>query len=167
MGRLPEILLADASVVIDYVETERDILRLTSRLFAKLLIVRPVLEQVPRLTERSCGSLGIEIVDAEPETMVIASTYSTVLGFQDSLCLLLCAEQRWTCVTNDGALARSCTAADVQIRRGFNLMLELVRHGSLPAAKAIAVARAIQAGNSRIALSVLVEFEHLIDALVA
>jgi hypothetical protein len=165
VGQLPEILLADASVLIDYVETDRGVLRLTSRLFARLLVARPVLEQVPRLGERACGGLGIEVVDADPEMLVAASTYSAALGFEDSLCLLLCAKSGWTCVTNDGALARSCESANVQVRRGFNLLLELVAHGQLAPANAVAVASAVQAANPRLALSVLAEFEQLVAAL--
>jgi hypothetical protein len=166
VGQLPEILLADASVLIDYVETDKGVLRLTSRLFARLLVARPVLEQVPRLSERACRGLGIEIVEAEADLLVAASTYSAALGFEDSLCLLLCANFGWTCVTNDGALARSCDLAGVQVRRGFNLLLELVAHGQLKPSNAILIARAMQAANSRITFSVLSEFECLVGALV-
>ncbi len=164
MGRLPEILLADANVLIDYVETEIEILRLVAGLFAKLIVPRPVLEQVPRLSIRTCRSVGIQIVDAETEILLDAAKRSPALGFEDSLCLVLCEQNQWTCVTNDAALARSCRQANVSVRRGLNLMVELVVHRRLPATRALAVARAIHNTNPFITVPILEEFERLIHS---
>lgn len=167
MGLSAEILLADASVLIDYVETDVEVLCLASRLFAKLLVPRPVLEQVPRLTYRACRTLGIVVVDAETEILVDAATRSQSLGFEDSLCLVLCEQSQWTCVTNDAALARVCARSNVAVRRGLNLMVELVAHQRLTTARAVTIAHAIQASNHFVTAAIVAEFERLVYSAAA
>ncbi len=162
MARLPEILLADANVLIDYVETDVEILQFAAGLFMRLTVPRPVLKQVPRLTPAACRKIGVVVIDAETEMLLEAAIRSPALGFQDSLCLILCERNKWTCVTNDVALARVCRQAEVPVRRGLNLMVELVAHSKLPTSRALAVARAIQSTNPFITETVVKEFERLI-----
>ena len=67
MPRGPEVLLADASVLIDYVDTDVEILGLVATHFATVLIPRPILDQVPRLNARQCRGLGISVIEPETE----------------------------------------------------------------------------------------------------
>lgn len=159
----PEVLLADASVLIDYVETDVEILALVAANFATVLIPRPILDQVPRLNARQCRQLGVSVIEPETEILVQAGERSAALGFRDTLCLVLCEANRWTCVTNDAALLKACLRSKVSVRRGLNLMVELVVRGNLERERALSVARAIRAVNPFITEAILADFEALLS----
>jgi len=91
--------------------------------------------------------LGIEVLEAETEQMLLAAQLPTSVSFNDRLCLVVCREGGWTCVTNDRALQRLCAQHGVATRFGLSLMLDLVAAGALPRARALAIARAIRASN--------------------
>lgn len=61
------------------------------------------------------------------------------------------------CITNDGALRKSCKKEGVEVRWGLELMVELVGLGKLDGAEAESVAREIQAVNPT----------HISDVLIA
>jgi rRNA-processing protein FCF1 len=155
----PEVLLADANVLIDYVDTEIEILALAAIHLGTLIVPRPVLDQVPRLSLRDCSRLRISVLEPETEIQVKAGERSAALGFRDTLCLVLCETNGWTCVTNDAALLKACRRSGVQVRRGLNLMIELADRGYLDIDRALSVARAIGALNSFITDTILQEFE--------
>ncbi len=163
MPRGPEVLLADASVLIDYVDTDVEILGLVATHFATVLIPRPILDQVPRLNARQCRGLGISVIEPETEILVQAGERSAALGFRDTLCLVLCEANRWTCVTNDGALLKACLRSKVFVRRGLNLMVELVAIGHLERERAVSVGRAIRGVNPFITEAILADFEALVS----
>ena len=71
----------------------------------------------------------------------------TSVSFNDHLCLVVCREEGWTCVTNDGALRRLCERHGVETRFGLGLMVDLVAAGALTRRRAMAVARRMQASN--------------------
>ena len=94
-----------------------------------------------------CARLGIEIVSAETERMLQATEVESRVSFNDRLCLVVCHEEGWTCVTNDGALRRLCKRYGVETRFGLGLMVDLVTARALTRRRAVAVARRIQASN--------------------
>lgn len=69
------------------------------------------------------------------------------LSIPDTICLLVADRRQWTCVTNEKALRKRCEERGVHVRRGLNLMIELVREGHLGPGRAEKVARAIQKSN--------------------
>ena len=56
------VLLADADVLIDYRESEFDILELIVRHIGKVAVLAPVLDEVTGITRVQCKQLGIEVV---------------------------------------------------------------------------------------------------------
>ncbi len=141
------VLLADADVLIDHRESELAILELVVQHLGRVAVLASVLDEVRGVTVAQCARLGIEVVDVETERMVQASEVESSVSFNDRLCLVVCREESWTCVTNDGALRRLCERHGVETRFGLGLMVDLVAAGVLTQRRAASVARQIQASN--------------------
>ena len=141
------VLLADADVLIDYRDSELEILALVVEHVGRVAVLAPVLGEVRGVTAAQCVRLGIEVVEAETERMLQAADVESSVSFNDRLCLVVCREESWTCVTNDGALRRLCERHGVETKFGLGLMVDLVAAGSLTQRHAMAIARQIQASN--------------------
>ena len=141
------VLLADADVLIDYLQSEFAVLSLVVEHVGHVVVLEQVLDEVRGLTAAQCSRSGIEIVAAETERMFQAAAVESNVSFNDRLCLVMCREERWTCVTNDGALRRLCLVHGVETRYGLGLMVDLVAAGVLTRRHAVSIARQIQASN--------------------
>lgn len=163
----PTVLLADADVLIDYRESDLDVLKEVGRRIGRLAVLSEVLDEVNDLTRRRCASLEIEVVDVEMPILDAAAKMKKGISFNDRLCFLVCLERGWTCVTNDRALRRLCRRRDVKVRYGLGLMVDLVRLGVIGRRRATAIARQMQKANpAHINERVLERFERaLADAV--
>lgn len=160
MARPADILLADANVLIDYHDSCLSILRLVSLQIAPVRALRQVLSQIGDPRDHDYAALGIEIVEVETSTLVEASHLSPTIGFEEALCFLVCRELGWSCVTNDHALRAFCGSAGIRVVRGLDLLIDLVRIGSLAPERASAIAHAMQAKNpAQISSHVLQDFK--------
>ena len=147
MPRARTVLLADADVLIDYRESELEILELVVEHVGRVVVLAPVLGEVRGVTKTRCASLGVKVVEVETERLLQAARVESSVSFNDRLCLVACREEGWTCVTNDGALRRLCLRHGVETRFGLGLMVDLVAEGALTRRRAMAVARQIHAAN--------------------
>ena len=142
----PTVLLADADVLIDYCESELEVLKDVGRRIGRLAVLSEVLDEVRNLT-RKCANLGIEVIDVEMPTLNAAAEMKTGMSFNDRLCFLVCLERRWTCVTNDRALRHLCRRRDVKVRYGVGLMVDSVKLGTIDRRRANAIARRMHKAN--------------------
>lgn len=147
MPATPTVLLADADVFIDYRDSELRILNLVTRHVGRLAVIPSVLDEVRGVTATECARLVIEIIEVETSQMLQAASIRSGVSFNDRLCLIVCQEEGWTCVTNDGALRRLCKRHGVNTRYGLGLMVDLVIDGVLTRRRAMAVARRMQVSN--------------------
>lgn len=147
MAMVQTVLLADADVLIDYRESELDILKLVVQHIGRVVVLAPVLDEVQGVTPTQCRQLGIEVVEIMTEQLLQASEGESRVSFNDYLCLIACRDEGWTCVTNDGALRRLCQRHGVATRFGLGLMVDLVAVGVLTRRRALAIARQIQTSN--------------------
>lgn len=143
----PTALLADADVLIDYRQSDFSVLALVVRHVGRVVVLAPVLDEVREVTATACAEIGIEIVEVETERMLQAAEIESQVSFNDRLCLVMCRENEWTCVTNDGALRRLCERHGVETRFGLGLLVDLVAAGALTRARAEDIARRIHATN--------------------
>ena len=141
------VLLADADVLIDYLKSEFAILSLVAEYVGRVVVLEQVLGEVRGLTAGECERAGIDIIVAETERMLQAAAVESNVSFSDRLCLVTCRKERWTCVTNDGALRRLCQRHGVENRYGLSLMVDLVAARVLTRQRAVLIARQIQASN--------------------
>ena len=140
-------LLADADVLIDYLKSEFAILSLVAEYVGRVVVLEQVLGEVRGLTAAECERAGIDVIVAETERMLHAAAVESNVSFSDRLCLVTFREERWTCVTDDGALRRLCQRHGVETRYGLGLMVDLVALGALPRQRAESIARKIQTSN--------------------
>ena len=163
---MPAVLLADADVLIDYRESDLTILKLVAKHVGRVAVIPPVLDEVKGVTAKDCGRLGLEVVEVETEQMLRAAEVEASVSFTDRLCLVVCREEGWTCVTNDGALQRLCKRHGVATRFGLGLMVDLVAAGALSRRRAISVGRRMQVSNPRhINTRVLARFHKELDRM--
>ena len=147
MRAMATVLLADADVLIDYRDSELAVLKLVAQQVGRVAVIPLVLEEVRGITATVCARLGIEVIEVETERMLRAAEVESSVSFTDRLCVVVCREEGWTCVTNDSALRRLCKRHGVETRFGLGLMVDLVTAGVLTRRRAVAVARQMQVSN--------------------
>lgn len=140
-------LLLDANVLVDYQSSDLSVLTLVSQHIGNVHIATTVLAEVDGLSESECEQLGLHIVEPTLPQLIEAEGGRTRLSFEDRTCLLMSRDNGWICVTNDKALRRSCTAIDVDVRWGLELMHQLVEQKQLSKQEALATARAMCSAN--------------------
>lgn len=141
-------LLADASVLIDYRDSgDLAILALVGEHVGPLAVVSTVFDEVRELETDDCARLGIRIVEATTEQLDQAGRVEHRASFNDRVCLVVCRDEGWTCVTNDRALRRLCQGHGVATRFGLGLLVDLAAAGAITRARAEAVARRIHIRN--------------------
>lgn len=143
----PKLFIVDANVLIDYANTELQVLSLAARHLGPVHVARALLREVKGLTEAKCRRLGLTLVDPSVDQLLEAGEGRGALSFEDRLCLILAKHQGWTCVTNDRRLRKECSAQRVRVLWGLEPMIELVEKRRLAPAQAIRVAKSIQATN--------------------
>lgn len=140
----------DANVLIDFCDSDRTVIPLISKHIGRVHVPMPILlEEVEQFKDFDWTELGIVGIEPSLALVTQAAQRRAGLSFHDHLCLLLAREHRWTCVTNDGRLRRECTAEDVAILWGLEVVALLVEDDVLAAAVAEGVGRAIRAANPR------------------
>ena len=148
-GGTTGILILDACVLIDYVETDPTVLGTVSMHVAPIAIARPVFEEVVGLDDDAAVSLRLQIIDVDLDLATEAARSTSRLSFQDHLCLLLAKQAGWSCVTNDRALRAACTAEDIAVLWGLEIMLQACVAGAMMPDEARRVALAIHEQNPR------------------
>jgi len=155
-------LVADASVLIDYVETDKSVLALISRHLGTIHVPSPVLEEVRGLSEKDAASLGVHVAEPPLHQAFEAQAGATPMSFKDWLCFVVARDAGWSVLTNDMALRKACDSADISCVWGMEAMALLVDAKHLSAARAMAVARKIARINPFITDSILERFRHRI-----
>lgn len=159
------VLLVDASVLIDYLDTDDAILALAAHHLGQVIVPAEILAEVDQLDAHRCAQLGLTIVEATVAQLAEAASGAGPLSFPDRVCLILARDGGWVCVTNDRALRRECAAVGVAVRWSLELMVDLVRGGHLEAAAAITTAEAIGRINPRhITRAILQRFRRRLQA---
>ena len=140
-------LVIDANVLVDYQAADLAILALVNRHVGVVHILTTMLAEVEGFDESDCERLGFRVVEPTFAQVAEAAAPAGRLSFQDRTCLLVCRDHGWTCVSNDRALRKACESDGIEVVWGLELMLELVRHGHLPAEHASEAAERIHLAN--------------------
>jgi hypothetical protein len=152
--------IADANVLIDYVQTSPVILSLVAQHVGPVYVAADVLEEVEQLDVAHCHAIGLQVVQGNLAQLTQASQRGGPLSFQDKLCLILARDNGWSCLSNDGPLREACKAQGVPVVWGLEIMLDLVEGQQLSAVDAIKVAQDINAINPiYITAKILAEFQ--------
>ena len=168
MGQLTRpstaILLADADVLIDYRDSDLDVLKLIGHHVGPVVVLASVLDEVHGLTRADCKRLSISVSEVATARLLRAGVADSSVSFNDRLCFVVCHEESWTCVTNDRALRRLCKRHGVQTRFGLRLVVELVAAGAITEERAISIACKMHESNPlHINARVLARFKDALD----
>ena len=170
MGQLtraaPTVLLADADVLIDYRDSDLEVLTLIGQHVGPVAVLSPVLDEVHEVSRADCARLSISVVEVATSRLLRAGAVDASVSFNDRLCFVVCEEESWTCVTNDRALRRLCERHGVRIRFGLRLVVDLVASGAITAERAISIASKMHESNPlHINERVIARFINALDRL--
>ena len=158
----PTGLIADADVLIDYVQGDKAVLALISRHVAALHVASPVLEEVHELSASEAQQLGIVIVEPTLIQVLEAAGGEGSTSFQDRLCLILARDSGWVVFSNDNALRSACSNVNIPCLWGMEAMAILVDQNYLTGKRAMSVTLKMARSNTFITQSVLDRFRRRI-----
>jgi len=154
----------DACVVIDFINADRNILKVLSDFIGSLYVVSPIIEEINGIDgEKELVELGFSVIEPETEDAYKAGENSGPLSFQDWICLLTAKRRGFTCVTNDKKLREICNKEGVKTLWGLELIVKLYKAGGMTAECTLCVARKIHESNPKhISSKILERFEKAI-----
>jgi len=122
-----EIYILDANVLIDFNDSDITILSLIATHIGACYVASPVLvDEVKKLDEAKCSSLGLLVVEPAIEQVALAEERRGKLSFYDHLSLVIAKASGWVVVTNEERLHRECSTDGVQSVWGLELLARLV-----------------------------------------
>lgn len=158
--------IIDADVLIDYRDSDVEVLRMFSTQIGLLHIGRATLQKVDRLSEAAARRLKLEIETPDLDLAQRASLARGRLSYDDRETLLLAAQHDWICITNDNALRADCKDEDIGLLRGLEPMKLLVENNSLSVRMALRIAKEIKTTNPGfITDDILYRFEEQLRAM--
>ena len=168
MGQLKRaataVLLADADVLIDYRDSDQEVLKLIRQHVGAVAGLSPVLDELRGLTRADCMRLSICVVGVATGRLLRAGVVDSGVSFNDRLCFVTCHEESWTCVTNDRALRRLCRRHGVQTRFGLRLVVDLVASDAITTQRAMSIVCKMHESNPlHINARVLARFKDALD----
>jgi len=157
------LLIVDANVLIDYANSDLNVLTLVTQHIGPIQVPSVVLDEVNQLSEDDCVKHGLNVLEEPVEILLAAAEKRGALSFEDHVCLLLAIENNWTCVSNDKPLHKACDKENVAVKWGLRLMIELVEMELLGKDAAMDIAQAIHVSNPRhITTGIVEEFKNII-----
>ena len=169
MSRDPgKSFIVDASVLIDYCQSDLSIFSKLSQHVGIVHIARSTFDKVEELTETEAGKHHLVIDTPDIDTLIEASAKRGKLAYDDRETMLLAKKNGWTCITNDKALREECRVEGVACLWGLEPMKLLVGYAMISGSAAVAVARKIRATNGLFITSAIVgRFERQIEEIEA
>ncbi|MDP3156520.1 MAG: hypothetical protein Q8N23_27865 [Archangium sp.] len=162
------LYIADANVLIDFLNADLKVLGLVSEFIGPVLVLRVILrDEVDGLTLAGCAKAGLQVVDSSVETLIQAARHEStgrLLSFYDWLVLLEAKERGGACLTNDGALIKACRSHGIDAVRGLAPLLQLVSLGKFRKKEALELVEKMAAKNSYLR-KVVPEFVKKLGAL--
>lgn len=139
--------IIDADVLIDYWESDINLLRQFSEKIAQIYIGRSTFDKVFQIDESKAKAIKLELFTPDMELVDRAMQNIGKLSYDDHETLLIALQNDWTCITNDNALRSECKKEGVGLLWGLEPMKLLVKNNSLSVVKAIKTAKAVQLSN--------------------
>jgi len=158
------LLLVDACVLIDYVNTSRDVLEKVSKHAGQVHVVSTIFREVTQIGPEDVLHLGLQVIEPSLDALVWAGAKRGRLSFADRLALAVSKEHGFICVSNDKQLRDQCLREGVSVMWGLELLLKLVHSHAITKSKAEQVATAICRDNRWLGTAVLDQFLAKVDS---
>jgi len=139
----------DACVLIDFLKTDRSVLKLISEYVGPVYVIDPVVMEVHRHIENENELIELGIRITEPEDGSLAVSLPGPTSFQDRLCFLTAKRDGLILVTNDTHLRKLCTTKGIPHLWGLQPLIELHCSKGISSQIAIEIARQIHVSNPR------------------
>lgn len=143
------LILTDANILIDYCDTDIEVLVLVSEYLAPVVVPDVVLQEVRGRCRKMVEEAGITVIETPLSLLSSAADVSRRLSTQDRVCLEMASTNGWICATNDKVLRNACQTRGVSMVWGLELMVRLVDRGVLSKRKAQNVGRKMHQANPR------------------
>lgn len=153
-----EAAICDANVLIDYTDSDEDIIRELVRYWGKVYVPDRVLSEVKRLSQSRAEALGLTIIET-PLVLPLASG----LSGPDRACLNFVISEGWVCIANDKALRKECQRSGGKVVWGLEMLAKLAEAQQITKARAIDIATKIQKINPEISQALLAEFKIMLS----
>lgn len=140
-------LLLDSNVLSDYMRVAEHILKQVSCSVGKIYVPSTVVEECCDIEFSDCERLGLSVIEPTLVQVAEASIRGGPLSFQDKICLLICREENFTCVTNDKSLRNACLRDGLTTLWGLQLLLKLAKIGEISTSEAKQIAQKIHESN--------------------
>jgi rRNA-processing protein FCF1 len=155
--------IIDANVLIDYFESDLQILTQVSDNLGLIHIARSTFNKVHHLTVAAAQKHHFTIVTPDLKTAVEASKGRGRLAYDDRETLFLAKNNGWICITNDKQLREECKNEGVSCIWGLELMLILVKKNIISINAAIKTGDIIRKNNPKyIKNNIISEFKRQI-----
>lgn len=129
-----ELNVIDANVLIDFLDTEENLLHLYSKHISTLVTPEQVFDEVKQLSESKSEQLLIQIPTATDEQVNKAlDLYLTNRRntFPDYLCYIFARDLQSPLITNDTRLSKYCSLEGIEVIRGLRVILILFENSLL------------------------------------
>ncbi|MBD3219386.1 MAG: hypothetical protein GF310_14025 [candidate division Zixibacteria bacterium] len=140
--------IIDANVLIDFCDSDLNILRLFSTEIGSVHIGRSTFDKVDQLSESKANKHDLTIIAPSLSIALEAGKKRGALAYDDHETLLLAKEQGLTVITNDKALRRECKKEGVQILWGLEPLKLLTEKAVISVKEACRIATIIHKNNS-------------------
>ena len=158
-------VICDANILIDYIQTDMQIIRLTSEHCFDIYVPEEIIREVDGLTPSVIKANGLIPLKASIEQLMEAIEMADVSGLseKDCICYIHAREKKCHCATNDKALFNKCRRDKIHVIRGLGFMLELCKKNIISPEEAISTAKRISVINAMITEEILLDFESLLN----
>lgn len=141
-----KLVIIDANVLIDFADTNQDVLGLLATVF-EIYVPKQILDEVDGFNENAAADTGLLICHPTLEELTEAALRLPGLSAQDTLCFILARNHHWVCLTNDRRLRAKCAEEQIETIWGLEAMLIACGQKRLSKAKARETAEAIHLAN--------------------
>jgi rRNA-processing protein FCF1 len=155
-----EAAICDANVLIDYADSDEDIIRELVRYWGKVYVPTRILHEVKRLPQPRAEELGLTII----ETPLVLPSASGLSG-PDRSCLHFVITEGCVCIANDKALRKECQRRGGMVVWGLEMLAKLVEAQQITKARAIDIATHIRMINPEISEALLADFKAMLAKL--
>lgn len=155
-----EAAICDANVLIDYTDSDEDIIRELVRYWGKVYVPTRILHEVKRLPQTRAEELGLTVI----ETPLVLPSVSGLSG-PDRACLHFVITEGWVCIANDRALRKECQRRGGAVVWGLEMLVKLVEARQITKARAIDIATHIRMINPEISEALLADFKAMLSKL--
>lgn len=156
-------IICDASILIDYILSNRNILFSASKYIGQLIVPGPIFDEVNQLDYETAEQLGLRIIAPELHQIKEASDRGGSLSRSDKLTFVMARDAECFCCTSDLNMRKLCLDHNVKVLWGLELMIMLCEIGRLSKAKAIRIVEKIKLNGAFITDEVIEDFKAKIE----